>query len=170
MPVDLVEIVDENDFVVGIATRKEMRTKMLRHRTSFVLVFNSRGEIFITKRASCKDYEPGKWEIGQGGVMEQGETYEENAKRELMEELGIESSLEYLFDFHFDSERVRYIAKAYRTKHNGPFELQKNEIEEGKWITLDALRKEIEQNPERFTEDSPEFLREYEARIATRVR
>ena len=47
---ELVDVVDETGQPVGVVTRREMRARRLPHRTSYVLVFNRRGELFIHQR------------------------------------------------------------------------------------------------------------------------
>ena len=111
---ELVDIIDENDNIIATLSRKEMREKNLRHRSTFILVFNSSGEIFITKRAESKETFPGLYEIGQGGVVTHGETYEDSAKREIKEEVGVNSAkLEFLFDFHYEDSKTKYIARTF---------------------------------------------------------
>ena len=54
-----------------------------------VLVFNSRGEIFLQKRSMTKDREPGKWDSSSSGHVDSGEDYDACAVRELREEIGL---------------------------------------------------------------------------------
>ena len=56
-----------------------MRTERLPHRCSYILVFNSRGELWVQKRTMIKDIYPGYWDPAAGGVMQVGESYEESA-------------------------------------------------------------------------------------------
>jgi isopentenyldiphosphate isomerase len=158
---ELVCIVDEKDNVIATATRKEMRQKNLLHRCTYVLVFNSKGEIFITKRTKTKDVAPGLYEIGQGGVVGTGETYEQNARRELFEELGIKTELTYLFDFRFGDEKSKFLAKVFMCKYDGKPTLQETEIEQGSFFSLEKLKRTLQANPELFTKDSIEMIRKY---------
>ena len=41
---ELVDVVDEADQVTGQVSRAEMRSRNLRHRAAYVLVFNDRGQ------------------------------------------------------------------------------------------------------------------------------
>ncbi|MBN2042228.1 MAG: NUDIX domain-containing protein [Candidatus Aenigmarchaeota archaeon] len=86
-----VYVVDENDNVVSESTKREVHEKMEWHRVSHVLVFNRRGEILIHKRASHKRMFPCLWDYIVGGHVEIGESYEEAAKREVTEEIGVEA-------------------------------------------------------------------------------
>ena len=65
---ELFNIVDEKDNVVGQATRGEVhKNKSLIHRSVGVVVFNSRGEIFLQQRSAGKDTDPSKWTISASG-------------------------------------------------------------------------------------------------------
>jgi len=158
---ELVSIVDEKDTVIATVTRKEMRQKNLLHRCTYILLFNSKGELFITKRTKTKDVAPGLYEIGQGGVVNAGETYEQSAKRELFEELGIVSELTYLFDFRFKSEKSKFLAKVFMCKYDGKMVLQETEIAMGYFISLEKLKENLKTNPELFSKDGIEMIRKY---------
>src|SRR5437762_3867127 len=98
---EIVVIVDEHNKVVGAARRREMRAKRLPHRSTYILVFNSQGELYVQKRTTTKDVFPGYYDPATGGVVLAGESYEESAKRELAEVLGIHDvPLTPLFTFY----------------------------------------------------------------------
>jgi hypothetical protein len=97
---EIVVIVDAHNQVVGAAPRREMRALQLPHRSTYVLVFNSQGELYVQKRTLTKDVFPGYFDVAAGGVVLAGETYEQGAERELEEEMGIRSiPLNRLFEF-----------------------------------------------------------------------
>lgn len=132
---ELVTIVDPANRVVGQTSRNEMRQQNLRHRATYILVFNSKGEIFVQKRTKTKDIYPGFFDIAAGGVVQAGESYEESARRELLEELGVTAALEFLFDHYFADERNKVWGRVYRCRHEGPFVLQQSEVESGSFMT-----------------------------------
>ena len=87
---ELFDIVDENDKVVGRATRGQVHgNPKLIHRSVGVAVFNSKGELFLQKRTATKDTDPLLWTISCSGHVGRGDAYEKTAVRELEEELGI---------------------------------------------------------------------------------
>jgi len=108
---ELVQIVDSNNTEIGLTTRQEMRAKRLPHRATYILVFNSNGEIFIQKRTKNKDIYPGYYDIASGGVVLGGESYEMSASRELHEELGIKDTpLVPHFDiYHEDGNNIVWV-------------------------------------------------------------
>src|SRR6059058_5512119 len=89
MSEEIFDIVDENDVVIGRNTRSEVHRLGLRHRAVHVLVFNSRGEVFLQKRSMKKDTFPGAWDSSSSGHLDSGEDYDACAVRELWEEIGL---------------------------------------------------------------------------------
>lgn len=98
MPLDdreeLFIVVDKDDKILGTATRKECHSnRNLIHRGIYVVVSDSAGRILLQKRSMKKDLGPGIWDVSCGGHCAPGESYEQAAKRELKEELGLSLKL-----------------------------------------------------------------------------
>ena len=70
---ELLDVVDDNDEVIAIKTRGEIHARGLMHRSVHILVFNSRGEVFLQKRSLSKDEQPGKWDSSAAGHVDSGE-------------------------------------------------------------------------------------------------
>jgi 8-oxo-dGTP pyrophosphatase MutT (NUDIX family) len=129
---ELVQIVDRNNRETGSAPRHEMRARGLPHRAAYILVFNSRGELFVQKRTGDKDIYPGYYDVAAGGVVLAGESYDEAARRELLEELGIgETVLIPHFIFFYEEGPNRVWGRVYSCSHDGSFSLQAEEVESG---------------------------------------
>ncbi|WP_406018816.1 NUDIX domain-containing protein [Succinivibrio sp.] len=88
---ELVDIVDEDNNIVKTVTRKEMRKEQLPHRASYIAVMDHSGKFLIEIRTLCKDYSPGTFDAVVGGVMQHGEDEILSAKRELLEEIGVDA-------------------------------------------------------------------------------
>jgi len=84
-----VDAVNEHNEVIGRVKRRDMRRLKLLHRSTFIFLRNSRGQLYVQLRTPTKDYCPSHYDVASGGVLQAGETYEENAARELEEELGL---------------------------------------------------------------------------------
>ena len=56
---EIFDIVDESDAVVGSASRREVHRSGHLHRSTHLLVFDSRGRVLLQKRSSEKDTFPG---------------------------------------------------------------------------------------------------------------
>ncbi|MBI3302305.1 MAG: NUDIX domain-containing protein, partial [Deltaproteobacteria bacterium] len=117
---EIVTIVDEHNTVVGAVPRREMRAGRLPHRSTYILVFNARGELYVQKRTMTKDVFPGYYDPAAGGVVLAGESYERGAVRELEEEMGIRDvPLTWLFDFYFADEHIRAWGGAFSCVYDG---------------------------------------------------
>jgi isopentenyldiphosphate isomerase len=154
---ELVTIVDENNHEIDQVSRATMRARNLIHRATYILVFNSQGELFVQKRTATKDIYPGHYEIAAGGVVLAGESYELSAKRELKEELEIESNqLTHLFDHFYDDKNNRVWGRIFSCTYDGPMCLQEEEVESGHFMKTQDLLTMIENQP--FCPDGIEVL------------
>ncbi|MCS7338324.1 MAG: NUDIX domain-containing protein, partial [Verrucomicrobiae bacterium] len=89
MASEFFDVVNAADEVIGRQPRAEVHRLGLLHRAVHVLVFNSRGQVYLQKRAHTKDRQPGLWDSSASGHVDAGEDYDTAALRELREELGI---------------------------------------------------------------------------------
>jgi 8-oxo-dGTP pyrophosphatase MutT (NUDIX family) len=138
---ELVDWVDDQDRVISVVTRGRMRAEALLHRSVGIHVWSSEGRILIHRRSDGKDLHPGWWDMGAGGVVAAGETYDEAAARELAEELGLYGTkLEPLGGGRFDSAAFCSLVRFYRTISDGPFTFDDGEITECRFVTLDELQ------------------------------
>jgi len=87
-----LDIVNEQDEVIGVATRQEVYKRKHRCRIVHVLIRNSRGDIALQLRARHLTFCPSHWSTTVGGHVQAGETYEQAALREFTEELGHQAS------------------------------------------------------------------------------
>jgi isopentenyldiphosphate isomerase len=125
---ELVDIVDEYDNVIGVATRAQLRAEKLLHRGVFVIVLTRDDRIVVQQRSATKDLWPSRWDIGAGGVVSSGESYDVSARRELREELGIEAECVFLGMDRFGNDEVALIGAIYLARHDGPFEFVDGEV------------------------------------------
>jgi len=159
-----IDLVDDDDRVVGRATRAEMRRDNLLHRAVYILVTNTRGELFIHERTSTKDVYPGYRDVTVGGVVAAGEDYDTAAARELAEELGVTNArLERLGPTAYADAGTRVRGMVYRARHDGPFVLQPEEIVSGKFVALECAERLTRET--RCCPDGAAVLRDYGSRL-----
>jgi isopentenyl-diphosphate Delta-isomerase len=157
MSEDIFDIVNNYDEVIGRLPRSIVHRYGHKHRAVHVLVFDSRGGIFLQKRSMAKDTYPGAWDSSSSGHLESGEDYDTAARRELGEEIGLTPSgpLEPLFKIAACAETGAEFVRVYRCESEGPFILQASEIERGDWFTSTEVTDWIARRPEDF---APSFI------------
>ena len=133
--------------------RKLSAETLRRHKgVSFVGVttpfvcYDGNGRVFMAKRSQNARDEHGRWDFGSGG-LKVGQSVEENMRRELMEEYGVEP-LETTLIGYFDLFRTlpdgtptHWVAIAHAVKVD-PEKIKIMEpdmAEDSGWFTLDAL-------------------------------
>lgn len=139
-----VDLIDDADRVVGVATRAEMRAGRLLHRAVAVAVLSSEGQLLVHRRADHKDLWPGRWDIAAGGVVAAGEGYAASARRELAEELGVDLAdgsveLVEIGEGTYRDADVALRCRCYVVAHDGPFRFSDGEVTEVRWMALAEL-------------------------------
>jgi isopentenyldiphosphate isomerase len=160
---ELVDIIDDAGNTIGVVSRCEMRQRRLPHRSVYILVFNSRGQLFIHQRTVTKDVYASCWDVTIGGVLAAGETFDLGAEREATEEIGVALRLERLFPIRYEDEHSIAQGMVYRGVHDGPFRLQPEEIVRGEFASLDEVIARTQRDP--FCPDGLMVLAEYGARL-----
>lgn len=150
---ELLDIVNEQDEVVGKDTRKNVHDRHEIHRGVHVFVINSSGKVLLQKRSEKKDYYPGYFDASVGAQVFSGESYGEAATRETKEELGFKpDKLEFICDYKSYSERQRENRRLFVCYSEGPFKIDKGELESIEFYNLDVIQKEINDGKMKFTE------------------
>jgi isopentenyl-diphosphate delta-isomerase type 1 len=159
-PGEVFDVVDAGDAVVGQATRGEIHRRALLHRSVHVLVFNSQGELFLQKRAATKDTFPGCYDSSAAGHLAAGESYDEAARRELAEELGLAADeslrLTPLFKLPACHETGWEHVMCYVCQSDRPPRPNPREIESGKFFRLADVLRMIEADAGQF---APGFVK-----------
>ena len=155
-----VAIVDNKNRVTGSAPRHTMRARGLIHRATYILVFNTKGEIFVQERTMSKDIYPGYFDVATGGVVLDGESYKESAARELAEELGVKNvPLQSHFDFFHEDKKNKVWGRLFSCQYDGPVILQAEEVADGFFMAVAEVIKMAESRP--FTPDGLLVLHRY---------
>lgn len=141
---ELLPLVDTDGRVIGSATRGECHSgSMLLHPVVHLHVFNSHGELYLQKRPSWKDIQPGKWDTAVGGHIDYGEDTATALMREASEELGLDATgYEHLQTYVFRSSRESELIHAHRLVTDAPVRPSK-ETDGGRFWTMDEIRRSI---------------------------
>ena len=157
MSEEIFDIVNERDEVIGQRPRNEVHRLGLMHRAVHVLVYNSRGEMFLQKRSLKKDRQPGVWDSSASGHVDGGESYDTSAVREVKEEIGLDcgSGLKRLFKLPASPATDQEHVWVYRFDSDGPLTLNEEEIDSGDWFAPDAISRWVAERPGDF---APAFI------------
>ncbi len=139
---ELFDLVDEQGKVIGQARRGEVHgNPELIHQAAHVIVEDSRGRLYLQKRAPDKDIQPDKWDTSVGGHVDTGESPEAAAHREMAEELGREpESLEFLYRYLWRSPVETELVSTFLCHHDGPFSPDPVEISEGRFWSREEIQ------------------------------
>lgn len=153
---DLVILVDQNDNQTGVMEKMQAHVEAKLHRAFSVFIFNSKGELMLQQRALSKYHSPGLWSNTCCSHPRPGEETAAAAHRRLVEEMG--------FDCHF-TEAFSFVYKAPFSNDLTEHEfdhvfigisdekpvINKEEAEAFRMVRLDDVRKEMDQDPEKFS-------------------
>ncbi len=159
-PNERFPVVDENDEVQGYAARSEVHGNNLRHRAVHVLIFNQVGDVYLQQRSRWKDRHPLKWDSSAAGHVTVGENYDETARRELKEELGVDVLLERIFRLTASSRTDHEFIWGYRGVVSGDLVPNKCEIERGVFFAPGVIDGWTSARPDDF---APGFLESWKA-------
>lgn len=135
------DVVNEQGHVTGQATRAQChKNPRLIHQAVHVQVFDRDGRLFLQKRSARKDTQPGKWDSSVGGHLGVGEHPEHGARREMLEELGITPvRIDFAYYYLWRAPNESELVRTFVTLHEGPFVLQPEEIDEGRFWTFEEI-------------------------------
>ncbi|MXV38181.1 isopentenyl-diphosphate Delta-isomerase [Flavobacteriaceae bacterium Ap0902] len=163
---DKVVLVNESDDPLGVMEKQEAHIAGVLHRAFSVFIYNDKGELLIQRRAMHKYHSPGLWTNTCCSHPRQGETYEEGAKRRLMEEMGFTTDLEYLFDFVYKADVGQGLTEheldyVFTGTYNQDPEINPEEVASYQWIKLEDLKKDMTTHPEKYTAWFKIIFKEY---------
>lgn len=148
---EIFDRVDENDQVIGQATRAEIHEKDWLHRAVHIFVFNKRKDLLLQLRSRLKDKHPGVWDSSAAGHLDAGEDYATCALRELEEEMGIsKDSLVEVGKIAACPNTGWEHVILYAARHDGALRFPCSEIESVQWFPLEVIQRWIAHSPQDF--------------------
>lgn len=157
MTEELVILVDELDNEIGTKEKLQAHKDANLHRAISVLIFNSKGEWLLQRRALSKYHSAGLWTNTCCSHPRPGEETLEAAKRRLMEEMGMDcNSLQHNFSFTYKVPLENGLTE-YELDHvfvattNDIPSINKNEVEEWKYLPANEIENDLKSNPGNYT-------------------
>lgn len=152
-----LQVVDENDEPIGVATREEAWAKDLILRHAYIVLRDGDGNFLLQQRSLKKKSNPGKWTWSATGHVDAGETYDAAAARELFEEIGVKTNLTSIGKLRTIHQNKNGILDYFITvftgqiKHDTPITVAPEEVETTRWFSPDELRELVTKTPEKTT-------------------
>jgi isopentenyl-diphosphate delta-isomerase len=157
MQEEQVILVNEQDEKIGLMPKMEAHKKAVLHRAFSVFVFNDKNELLLQQRAARKYHSPLLWTNTCCSHQRDGEGNVEAGKRRLEEEMGFVCDLKevtwFIYKAHFDNglteHELDHILIGY---YNDNPLLNKEEVENFKWMTIEEVKNDMEKHPKIYTE------------------
>jgi len=156
MEEEKVILVNEQDEPIGLMPKMEAHEKAVLHRAFSVFVLNADNEVMLQQRASQKYHSPLLWTNTTCSHQREGETNIAAGTRRLREEMGFTTELKELFSFiykaPFDNglteHELDHVMIGY---YNDAPMLNPDEAESWKWMSIEAVKADMQQNPDLYT-------------------
>jgi isopentenyl-diphosphate Delta-isomerase len=157
-------LVNDSDEEIGTGEKLMVHQRGLLHRAFSILIFNENNELLIHQRTSHKYHSGDLWTNTCCGHPNANEEISEAAHRRLGEEMGFDTSLDFLYKFQYRTEfpngLVEYeIDNVFVGTYNDSFVVNPEEVADYQWITVDELLENVAQNSEKYTFWFKEILR-----------
>ncbi len=157
MQEEQVILVNEKDEKIGLMPKMEAHEKAVLHRAFSVFVFNDKNELLLQQRASHKYHSPLLWTNTCCSHQRDGEGNIEAGIRRLEEEMGFVCELKevtwFIYKAPFDNglteHELDHILIGY---YNENTILNREEVDSFKWMTIEAVKNDMQKHPEIYTE------------------
>lgn len=151
-----VILVDEDDQEIGIAEKLNAHREGKLHRAFSIFVFNSEGKLLLQNRAGAKYHSGGLWSNTCCSHPRPEEHVGKAAHRRLQEEMGFDCDLQEIFSFIYKVKLNNDLFeheydRVFVGKFDGEPSPNPKEVDDWKWICLEELRKDIQENPGSYT-------------------
>jgi len=153
-----VVIVDEHDSVIGAEMLAKVWKEGLYHRIVYITVVDEHDRILLQCRSANMELFPNCWDDSAAGHVDEGDTYETAAVREVEEELGLsniklEEIATYRTNEEYKGRKLNRFNRLYRARvpASTRFQAPEDEVSELRWFTFDEIRQLAAEHPERIT-------------------
>ncbi len=151
-----VVLVDKNDNPIGTMEKMAAHEKGILHRAFSVFIFNDENELMLQQRSLSKYHSPGLWTNTCCSHPRNGEKTIDAAHRRMKEEMGFDCDFKEAFDFIYKSDVGQGLIEheldhVFIGTSNKQPEINPKEVHKWKYISMDIIRAEMDQTPEKYT-------------------
>jgi 16S rRNA (adenine1518-N6/adenine1519-N6)-dimethyltransferase len=135
MVTEYLDIIDDDDKVIDTVERDIARAQKLKRRFVHIYIFNDDGDILIQQRSSKRDFAPNLIDPSAAGHVQSGESYEDAAHREMMEEVSIQTDITHALDV----PGWYGICRVFTATYNGEFQVDGDEAKHACFVPVEKL-------------------------------
>ena len=163
-------MVDERDNAIGTMEKMEAHRKGVLHRAFSVVIFNSKGEMLLQKRAATKYHSGGLWTNACCSHPQPDESIEAAARRRVKHEIGIDVNPAFAFKFTYraalDHGLIEHELDHVLTATTDEIpEINSEEVDDWKYISLKDLNEDLLRAPDGYTVWFRDIIKELGGRI-----
>jgi isopentenyl-diphosphate delta-isomerase len=165
-PNEIIAVVDENDSVIDETTRGQAHKTGILHREVYVYFINSQNQVLLQKRSDNN-----LWDLSSSGHFQKDLTYEDGARKEVEEELGISLREGELVEIAYEQfnttklEKKNYrFAKVYLVRKDislNDLNLDRGEVTEVKFFDKSELEELLNSEKKIMTGSSKHIIEKY---------
>mgnify|MGYP000025761699 CR=1 FL=1 len=149
-------LVTEYDEVIGTAEKMQVHHGGVLHRAFSVLIYNDRGDYLLQQRAVEKYHSGGLWSNACCGHPTQPSGTLAQAGKRLSEEMGFQTALSPSFCFTYHAALPNGLTEhefdhVFTGNYNGQVPFNSAEVMAVRWISHEALLREMADTPGLFT-------------------
>jgi 8-oxo-dGTP pyrophosphatase MutT (NUDIX family) len=111
---------------LAVAEKPEVAVIFIRNRV---------GDFFVHQRLPTKETFPNKYGLGAGGYVDSSESPNMAAQRELREETGLQTPIQYVCTLEFDAPDFHQISHLFVTEGDGPIRNDETEWQWSGWMS-----------------------------------
>ena len=155
----VVDIVDENDHVVGTSVRKDLFRNSYNFRVAHLLLVDGSGDILLQQLSSTHVRNAHSWGSSAAGFVHTKESYQEAMHRIILKELGVKQLLlKSVGNFSMIDDGAKKYVGIFVGRVPDSMEPDRDQISTLKLVSRSQLDNEVSKNPDKFT---PTFLMVY---------
>ncbi|MDT8408207.1 MAG: isopentenyl-diphosphate Delta-isomerase [Wenzhouxiangellaceae bacterium] len=151
-------LVDENDNEVGYASKSNCHQGHgTLHRAFSIFLFDEHGRVLLQQRSAAKPLWPLYWSNSCCSHPRKGETMDQATRRRLIEELGIDASLQFLYKFIYQADFAgggaeHELCHVYIGRSSeGSVLVHPDEIADWRWVEPAVVTRGLRTSPEHYT-------------------
>jgi len=149
-------LVDEQNNITGYEKKLKVHQDGLLHRAFSIFVMNKKGQLMLQKRAIEKYHSGGLWTNAVCSHPKAGEDVKVAAIRRMNQEMGFECDIDEVFSFLYKANvgdnltehEFDHVFVGYSDTKPKP---NPEEVEDWKYVSMEWLVKDVEENPQDYT-------------------